>query len=176
MARGGMQSVGIGGWRRAAPVFAAALMVAVSCFAAVAAAHAQDRHIGYYYPEPASTETYTARALSLPDASRESRLGFVVGMTQQMMSRSYPPPFAIFAKGDHAEKLIIVGLNDGYLNTLYRARAILAMLTSVARATRFLTELGVADFFTFFDLAKLLGFKKITISDGDTFAHQILIE
>ena len=89
-------------------------------------------------------------------------------MTQQMMAQAYPPQFAIFAKGDDAEKLIIVGLNDGYLNTLYRARAILAMLTSVARATRFMTDLGVADFFTFFDLAKLLGFKKITISDSAT--------
>lgn len=176
MARGGMQSVGIGGWRRTAPVFAAALMVAVCYLAIAAAAHAQDRHIGYYYPVPTSTETYTARALTLPDASRESRLGFVVGMTRQMMGQAYPPQFAIFAKGDHAEKMIIVSLNDGYLNTLYRARAVLAMLTSVARATRFLTELGVADFFTFFDLAKLLGFKKITISDGDTFAHQVFIK
>ena len=50
------------------------------------------------------------------------------------------------------------------------------MLTSVARSSRFITEHGLQDFVTFFDLAKLLGFSQITISDGDAFAHQVIIE
>ncbi len=161
-------------WGRAV-ARAAAMGVVMSLASGLAQAQAQDRHAGYYYPPPESVETYVSRALTLEEAGRNTRLGFVVGITQQMMSRPYAPSFAIFAKGDQAEKLIIVSLREGNLNTIYRARALFAMLTSIARTTRFLSDLGVADFFTFFDLAKLLGFTRITISDGANFAHQIVI-
>ncbi len=164
------------GVRRLASLGALSGLAVAMCVALATPARAGDRHAGYYYPPPATTEIYNARSLTLPDASRETRLGFVIGMTQQMLSQAYPPQFSVFAKGEEAQKLIIVGLNDGYLDTLFRARAVLAMLTSVARATRFMTELGVAEFFTFFDLVKLLGFTQITISDGDTFAHQIILK
>jgi hypothetical protein len=140
------------------------------------AADAADRHAGYYYPEPTSIETYVARAGTLPRAGREMRIGFVTGMTAQQLSASYPPPFAIFAKGEQAQKLLIVSLSDNGFHTLFQARALLAQLTSVARASDLFRDMGVEDFFTFFDLAKLLGFELITISDGDTFAHQVLIE
>lgn len=155
-----------------------AFLAFTTVFAAVIAAPAAagDRHAEYYYPAPATSEVYTARALTLADSDRDRRLGFVVGMTQQMLVQAYPPQFVMFAKGEEAEKLIIVGLYDGYLDTIYRARALFAMLTSVARSTRFLNELGVAGFFTFFDLAKLLGFTQITITDGDAFAHRVVIE
>ena len=47
------------------------------------------------------------------------------------------------------------------------------MLTAVARGTPFFQEQPDADRFSFFDLAKLLGFEKITYTDGADFAHQI---
>ena len=152
------------------------LAVVAAAFAAAAPAAAADRHAGYYYPPPSSTETYTARALTLSDANRETRLRFVVGFTQKMLRSPYPPQFAMFAKGEEAEKLIIVSLRDGHLDTIYRVRALLALLTSMARASDFLKELGVADFFTFFDLVKLLGFTLITVSDGEDFTHQVVLE
>ncbi|MDA0368327.1 MAG: molybdopterin-guanine dinucleotide biosynthesis protein A [Proteobacteria bacterium] len=134
-----------------------------------------DRHEGYYYPEPKSQETYVARAVTLPQASRQSRIGFVTGMTAQQLRAPYPPQFAIFAKGDGAQKLIIVGLNESAVGTVYRARALLAQLTAQVRTTQFFQEMGVTDFFTFFDMAKMMGFEQITVSDGDTFSHQVLI-
>ena len=153
------------------------LMAGLAVVLALAApVRAHDRHAGYYYPEPAAVETYQARAVTLADATRDTRLSFVIRIAQQMLKNPYPPQSAMFAKGDEAQKLIIVGLRDGYLNTIYRARAHFAMLTSVARATKYLNDLGVADFFTFFDLAKLLGFEQITITDGDKFAHQVLLK
>ena len=146
----------------------------LSCLAANASA--ADRHAGYYYPEPATKETYKARTLTLGEANREMRIRFIVTLTNQMLGQPYPPQFAVFVKGAEAEKLIIVALRDDYLDTLYRARALFAMLTSVARSSRFITEHGLQDFVTFFDLAKLLGFSQITISDGDAFAHQVIFE
>lgn len=135
-----------------------------------------DRHAGYYYPLPQSRETYKAKALTLPESNRLRRIGFVTAMTAGMMANNYAPPFAIFAKGEEAEKLIIVAVRDGVYNTLYRGRALFAMLTAMARTTPIFQEYGVEDMFTFFDLAKLLGFQVITISDGDSYAHQVFIE
>ena len=143
---------------------------------AAGATAAADRHAGYYYPSPQTHETYQARAETLPDSDRRRRIGFVTAMTTQMLANPYPPPCAVFAKGDEAEKLIIVSLHEDGYNTLYRARALLAMLTATARITPFFQQNAVADYFTFLDLAKLLGFVRITISDGDRFAHQITIE
>jgi hypothetical protein len=139
-------------------------------------ARADDRHAGYYYPQPQSSETYYPRATPLPEANRDRRLGFVTGITQSQMKSPYPIPHVLFAKGVDAEKLIIVALKAGYIDTLYRARAFLAALTAQARATPIFAELNAETEYTFFDMAVLLGFKQVTISDGQSFAHQIKFE
>lgn len=138
-------------------------------------AGAADRHAGYYYPNP-STENYISRAQILATSTREQRIRFVTGITGELLSNPYPPQYAIFAKGDAAEKMLIVALNEGAIASLYQGRALLAQLTAVARATPFFREMAVDDLFTFLDLAKLLGFKRLTISDGRTYAHQIAIQ
>ena len=150
-------------------------MLALTLSAGVARAE-PDRHAGYYYPPTVTQETYTARAVPLAEANRSTRIQFVVNLTQQSLARPHAPQYAIFAKGDEAEKLIIVGLAPGSMSTIYRARAVLATLTSIARASRLFNEFGVQEYFTFFDLAKLFGFEKITVSDGDSFSHQITLE
>ncbi len=156
------------------PYIGAAILLLV--LTASAAARADDRHAGYYYPEPETTEVYEARAGTLPQAGRTLRIGFVTGITTQNASRPYPPQAAIFAKGDQAEKLIIVALVDGRIDTLFRARAEFANMTAAARLLPAFQEMGVQDFFTFFDLAKMLGFKQITITNGRDFAHQVIIK
>lgn len=159
----------------AVALIAAAAMI-VSPGAATAAEDMPDRHAGYYYPPAESSETYEARAVVMADADRSQRLKFVNNLTEQLLSRPYPPEYAIFAKGGEAQKLIIVGQRPGSLNTIYRARALLATLTAVARTSRLFNEFGVQEYFTFFDLAKLFGFARITISDGEAFSHQIILE
>jgi len=135
-----------------------------------------DRHAGYYYPKVSSAETYVARARVLPQASKNMRIGFVVAQTQGQRELGYPPRFAMFAKGDEAQKLIIVGLDQGTFATLFRARAVLAQMTAAARGTELFRDLKVEDYFTFFDLVRMLGFERITISDGRSFAHQVNLE
>lgn len=136
----------------------------------------RDRHVGYYYPEPGSREVYHARAERTPEASRPLRIGFVTGVAAMMAKRAYAPRYALFAKGVEGEKLIIVALQDGALDTLFRARAVLADLTAFARTMPIFGEYGARDRYTFFDLAKVLGFTQITISDGRAFAHQVTLE
>ena len=154
------------------------LLVALSVIMAgvSSVAFAADRHAGFYYPEPGSNEVYTARSKAMPEADRSLRVAFVTGVANQLLGRPYPPTAAMFAKGAEAQKLIIVALEDGRIDTIYRARAVFANLTGVARALPIFKELGVEDWFTFFDLAKMMGFEQITISNGRDFAHQVKIE
>ena len=162
----------MGRWvRRTVAVLAVALVAG-----AAGSAAAEDRHEGFYYPTLTSSEVYQARAFTMPDASRKARIAFVTGITNEQNKAPYPPQAAIFAKGSDAEKLIIVALEDGRMDTIYRARAIFAQMTAVARLLPVFSELGVEDYFTFFDLAKMLGFQQITISNGRDFAHQIVIK
>ncbi len=62
------------------------------------------------------------------------------------------------------------------LSCAHRARAVFANLTAVARVTPIFQEYGIEDYFTFFDLAKMLGFVQITISNGRDFAHQVTLQ
>ena len=112
----------------------------------------------------------------MPDATRARRLAFVIGMTAEQQSLPFPPQWAVFAKGTEAEKLIIVSLSRDYLVTLYQARGLLAQMTAMARTTPVFVDSGVEDHYTFLDLLKLMGFRQLTISDGQTYAHQIAIQ
>ena len=147
--------------------------VAVVFLLAIPVAVAQDRYDGYYYPAPSSKEAYTARARVLPGSDRDRRLGFIVGFTKELAEDPSPLRFTLFAKGTDAEKLIIVALDDDIFASLFRARAVLATLTAHVRASPLFAELGVQNLFMFYDLAKLLGFKQITISDGREWSHRV---
>ena len=158
--------------------FAAAIscLLFASAFAASAQEVSDDRHAGYYYPLPQTSETYTARVVTLADSDRVRRIGFVTGLTQQLLTTPYPPDFAVYTKGSEAEKMIIVSLSGNRYNTLYRMRGLLANLTAQSRLSTFFQENTLAEHATFFDLLKMLGFTQLTVTDGDAFAHQITIE
>lgn len=159
---------------RFAPIGVAVAFCA-ALFAASGPLVADDRHAGYYYPTPGEIEVYHTEIEPLPQAGRAMRIGFVTGLTNQIFQNPYPPQAAIFAKGTEAEKLIIVALADERIDTLYRARAQLANMTSMARLLPGVQDMGIRDEFNFFDLVKLLGFEQLTISDGRNFAHQVLM-
>jgi hypothetical protein len=133
-------------------------------------------HEGYYYPKPQTLEHYVSSAITLPESDKVRRQAFVIGMTKQLLDGKYAPGFAVFAKGNQSEKLIIVGMIDGQLNTIYRARALLAQLTAIARSTPFFQQNTQPEEANFFDFMKLLGFRQLTITDGRAFAHQVVVD
>jgi hypothetical protein len=137
---------------------------------------ANDRHAGYYYPEPVTKEVYRPRARKMIGTNKQARIAFVTNITNAMLSKAaYPPQHAIFSKGARQEKLIIVGIRDDAYNTIFRARALLAQLTAVLRTTRIIKEQMKPGDLTFLDLLNLMGFEQMTISDGKSFSHQITI-
>lgn len=159
---------------RRAMMWAALLLV----FAMVSPSRAQenDRHAGYYYPQITSREVYRARAAMIPEADSDMRLNFVTGLAAQQSQRPHPPSFVMFAKGERFERLIIVGIGSNSFRGIYQARAVLAQMTSIARTSPIFRENNVQDMFTFLDLARMLGFEELTVSDGQSFAHRISIK
>ncbi|MBY8976592.1 hypothetical protein KHP62_12285 [Rhodobacteraceae bacterium NNCM2] len=131
----------------------------------------------YYYP-PINSEEVFARSMTdtAPPSSRGVRVAFMTEITKAQLAAPETPRFAIFAKGAEAEHMIIVALDDQVFKTLFRARAVLAQLTSNARGTEFFVKSGIADRATWFDLAKLLGFEDIVITDGNLWSHLIKLE
>ena len=141
-----------------------------------AAQPGESNHDGYYYPKLTSSEIFRARAQPMKKATREARVGFVTGITQSQLARPYAPNYVLFAKGDEAQKLILISLGESGFRNLYQARALLAQMTAVARGSPLLRDLAVEDIFTFLDLARMLGFEQITLSDGAHFAHQVTLK
>jgi len=134
-----------------------------------------DKHSGYYYPKPQSTETYVSPLPVLESASKRTRVGFTVGLNTKQVARAYAPGYHIFAKGGRSEKLIIIATEEYRYNTLYRLRALMAALTSSARTSPLFTDTDIPEQLNFLDLLKLAGFTQVTISNGKDVTHQIFI-
>jgi hypothetical protein len=144
--------------------------------AAAPKAAGEDRYIGYYYPKPTATETFESSMQTIAGAERAQRIQFVTVVSQGTIQSAYRVPYAVFAKGEKADRLIIVGLQQGELNTIYRMRALLANMTTMSRLSPFFQERTVAEDATFFDLLKLLGFRELTITDGEKTTLQVTIK
>jgi len=152
-----------------------AAIVAVSLAAAAAAAWA-DTKDSYYYPPISSEEEFSRDLGAVPPAGRVVRVGFTTQITKAQLAAPESPRFVIFAKGDEAQHMIVIALDDQIFKTIYRARAVLAQLTSNARGTDFFIDNGIETQATWFDLAKLLGFEDLVISDGATWSHRVIFK
>ncbi len=144
--------------------------------AAAPKAAGEDRYIGYYYPKPTATETFESSMQTIAGAERAQRIQFVTVVSQGTIQSAYRVPYAVFAKGEKADRMIIVGMQQGELNTVYRMRALLANMTTMSRLSPFFQERTVAEDATFFDLLKLLGFREVTVTDGEKVTHQVTIK
>ena len=136
-------------------------------------AFAQDSRSGYYYPAITSEEEFFRTIENAPPADRNVRTNFITEITKAQLAAPDNPRFSIFAKGQRAQHMIIVALDDEIFRTLYRARAQMAQLTSNARGTEFFVNNNLQFVATWFDLAKLLGFKDIVVSDGVSWSHKV---
>src|ERR1700754_588174 len=134
-----------------------------------------DRYTGYYYPKPTSTEVFESQLQTIAGVERAQRIQFTTVVSQGTIQSAYRVPYAVFAKGEKADKMIIVGMQQGELNTVYRMRALLANMTTMSRLSPFFQERTVAEDATFFDLLKLLGFRELTVTDGEKVTHQVTI-
>ncbi|MDJ0613834.1 MAG: hypothetical protein QNJ29_09155 [Rhizobiaceae bacterium] len=139
-------------------------------------ADASERHIGYYYPEITSEESYQAPLPVLPGVSRLSRVGFVTELDQRQKKKPYPPTHHMYAKGGNAEKLIIVSTETGRYDTLFKMRGLLASMTADARTSPLFQKLGHVEQLNFFDLLKMAGFSELVVTNGHKLAHRVVFQ
>jgi len=157
-------------------LLAALFLFSAAMIGPVEAAQSESRHEGYYYPPTNSEETYVARVETMPDANRRTRVAFVTGLTAQQSRNAYPPTYHLFAKGDGAQKFILVSVDRDKYSTLYQLRALLAAMTALTRNTPLFQDAAMPENLTFLDLCKLMGVTEIVVSDGVAVAHRINIQ
>lgn len=155
----------------------ASLIAACLAASLVSAAGAQeDRYAGYYYPDVTSEETFSRVFAPGQPSSKEVRVNFITAITKAQLEAPESPRFVLFEKGAQSEQMMIVALDDEVFRTLFRARAVLAQLTSNMRGTEFFRKQKLDLEGTFFDMVQVMGFKSIVISDGATWSHRVNFE
>ncbi|MEO0746454.1 MAG: hypothetical protein AAFY49_14005, partial [Pseudomonadota bacterium] len=63
--------------------------------------------------------------------------------------------------------------DDDVFSTIYRARAVMAQMTSNMRSNEFFRSQGLEYVATFYDLLQIMEFDTLVISDGETWSHQV---
>ncbi len=149
------------------------IAILIAMIVTTSAASAQDRYEGYYYPDVSSQEEFTRVIREGPTPSKGVRVEFVTNLTAAQLAAPESPRFVFFAKGGDAKHLNIIALDDDIFSTLYRARAVLAQMTSNMRSNDFFRGQGLEHVATFYDLVQLMEFDTLVISDGETWAHQV---
>ena len=147
-----------------------ALLTALLLTTAVAA---EDRYVGYYYPEITSEETFDRVVRASQGAGKAVRVDFINIITTAQLEAPESPRFVFFAKGEDSATLILTALDDEVFSTLYRARAIMAQLTVSVRKGGFFREEELEYVATFYDLLQLMGFNELIITDGQDWAHRV---
>jgi hypothetical protein len=137
------------------------------------AAAAEDDEEGYYYPPVGSSEVFARSLADTPAAGPGVRVEFVTAVTRQQYEQAYPPRFALVVKGDDKAELIITALDDDVFKTLFRARAVMGQLSASARTTDFFVKNQLSEVATFYDMLKIMGFRTLTLSDGETWSHRV---
>ena len=136
-------------------------------------ASAQDKYAGYYYPEVGSEEEFGRVITDAPFAGKDIRVNFGTTITKAQLEAPESPRFVLFTKGGDSDTLIIIALDDEVFKTVYRARALLAQLTSNIRGTAFFRQQNLEVTGTFFDMLQMMRFKRLVISDGENWSHQV---
>lgn len=143
---------------------------------AVGVATADEHHDGYYHP-PVTSEEHFSSDLITPDgtvSSAQERIHLITTLTVAQIAQPDSPHYVFFIKGENDDELFLIGLDSEVFKTLYRARAVLAQMSTKIRGGNFFRESDLRAEATFFDLLAILGFRSLVVSDGDTWAHRVI--
>ena len=139
-----------------------------------AADEIEDRYAGYHYPAVTTEETFSrVIAPGTPPAEQAVRVNFVTSITKAQLAAPESPRYVIFEKGAKSDRLIIVALDDEIFRTPFRARAVLAQLTSNMRGTEFFRQQDLHLEGTLYDMLQIMGFSSLVLSDGATWSHRV---
>ncbi|MEM1351480.1 MAG: hypothetical protein AAGF27_04010 [Pseudomonadota bacterium] len=134
---------------------------------------AEDRYVGYYYPEVTSEETFDRLIRDSAGAGKAVRVDFINVITTAQLEAPESPRFVFYAKGSDSATLILTALDDEVFSSIYRARAIMAQLTVSVRKGGFFRQEQLEYVATFYDLLQLMHFDELIITDGENWSHRV---
>lgn len=127
---------------------------------------------GVYYPPPTSFEVPEVRVDELVGVGPQQRSLVVDQLNVAVASNGGLLPIVVQAVGEGRTTLVFTYLDADSTMTSYVARGILARLTSLSRFLPAITEFGLSREIDVYNLTALLGFERIIVTDGRSFAHE----
>lgn len=131
---------------------------------------------GVYFPPPTSTERADIRFAAMAGVGPQQRQGFVDQVNLAASNPARPVPIVAQSVGADRQTLVLMHLGAEGPTTPYMARAILARLTSILRFAPAVTEMGLSSEFDVYNMAAVLGFQRIIVTDGRSFAHDVSLK
>jgi hypothetical protein len=127
---------------------------------------------GLYYPPASSLETPNIRFQQMLGVGPQQRQSFVdqVNLAVGIPGRSLP--IVAQAVGANRETLVVLYVGGEGAMTPYLARGVLARLTAITRSAPAIQAMGLSSDFDAYNMAAVLGFARIVVTDGRAFAHQ----
>ncbi len=127
---------------------------------------------GVFFPQATSVETPAIRFPPMEGVGKQQRGLFVDQLNLAATTQGRAIPIIVQAVGDGSETLVFLYLDAQGPMTPYLARGILARLTSITRFSPVISEMGLSGEIDVYNMAAVLGFKRIIVTDGRDFAHE----
>lgn len=144
----------------------------VDTSAPVIAAPDETTGAGTFYPPATSFETPDIRFPQMAGVGPQQRQYFIDQVNLAGSTPGRTVPIVAQAVGVERQTLVFTDLDAEAPMTPYIARGILARLTSITRAAPTIAELGLSGEFDIYNMAAVLGFKRVIVTDGRDFAHE----
>lgn len=121
---------------------------------------------GRVFPPVTDTEVHATLLGARSGAGPRERQYFVDRINMETSGRGLAAPIVVQGVGEARDTLVLmVHGGDGAL-TPFIARALLARTTSVIRFAPVVAELGLSEELDVYEVASVLGFKRIVVTDG----------
>lgn len=128
--------------------------------------------VGRYYPPASSVETPNILFERMEGVGPQQRQSFADQINLAASAPGRTVPIVVQAVGADKQTLVFLYIGAEGPMTPYLARGILARLTSITRAAPAIAEMGLSSEFDVYNMAAVLGFSRVIVTDGRDFAHQ----
>ncbi|MBU2607321.1 MAG: hypothetical protein KKC43_15695 [Alphaproteobacteria bacterium] len=162
---------------------AAAIGLATACQSAPAeratsAIHVADTNTGegQFFPPVTAVEARPVRFGAMTGASPEQRQYFTDRVNMETSGRGLTAPIVVQSTGVDQDVLVVMvsGFNEPL--TPYISRGLLARMTSIIRFAPTIAEMGLSQELDVYDVAAVLGFKQIVVTDGKEVSYVTKLE
>lgn len=156
---------------------AAAMGLATACQSVPAghvtsASAAEDAQTGEgrFFPNVTETEVRPVRFSAMADTGPSQRQYFTDRINMETSGRGLTAPIVVQCAGKEQDVLVVMVSGFQEPLTPYISRGLLARMTSIIRFAPTLAEMGLSEELDIYDVAAVLGFKQIVVTDGRDFA------